>query len=66
MNDHSVALGPGERLLEPVVAPEQLLSDQERGSAEEPACLRFSGLLPQAILDGRLLDAGENLLRIKT
>ena len=65
MNACSTALGPALRPLEAIVAPEQLLPDQERGSAEDAARLRVRSLPLQPILDVRVADGRENLLGIK-
>src|SRR2546423_8696589 len=65
MNACSAALGPCECLLEPVIAPEQLLADQERWRAEDAARLRLCRLPSETLLDVGLLDARENPLGIK-
>ena len=65
MNACSASPRPGQRLLEAIVAPEQLVADQERRRAEDAARLRLGRLPLETLLEVGLLDARENLLGIK-
>src|SRR5205809_7933707 len=58
-------LGPVERGLEAIVAPEELAVTDERRGAEDAACLCVRRLLLEAGLDVGLHDSGKKLLGIK-
>ena len=65
MNACSVPRGPRQRLLQAVIAPEQLAATDERRGAEDAALLCFRRSPLEANLDVGLRDARQKPLRIK-
>src|SRR5437763_7416774 len=56
----------GGGVVEPVIAPEQLLADRDRGHAEHAAIVRRVGGLAQRLLDLRVDRTRADRFRIKT